>query len=476
MKRMLIAALAVAVGAMVLGSGSASAATGTTGTPGAIPVQQISCAHAADRVAVTVSSELDPSCTYTGGFDITASNVLLDCHGALIQGAPGTHVLGIVVSTPADVDMENVTIRNCRLDGFFNNIHVRRDGFRALTAGHEYDHHLRDVVIEDSTLTNSTGVGIYVDDYVTETTMRRLVIVGSGSTGVYLDAGSRANVIVHDIIAGNGFKENGPNGDTGMLGGVLFRFWGPGREGIAVDGSRDNRISANWIVGNSAGGVFLYTNCGENVHTNPVSWVEHRYGSEHNLISKNLIAGGETGVWIASRMGENVYPMDCSDVPYVTGPITAVTLDRAANNAVRANTFDDLTYGVRVEDDGASVVGNQFAGADATHHAIIVGTPYRTQALGHPVTNTFVDRNQSTIVGNPSPFRWVDGTAGLTDTRNRALGHRSRFCPAPSVPRAQLIFTYAFAVQDPNGPPAPKPDYTVPALGALPPCGVAPPA
>ena len=29
---------------------------------------------------------------------------------------------------------------------------------------------------------------------------------------------------------------------------------------------------------------------------------------------------------------------------------------------------------------------------------------------------------------------------------------------------------FALAIQDPNGPPVPKPDYTVPRLGALPAC------
>ncbi len=445
------------------GFGPSTGASAVSGTP-------IACARAAERITVTSSADLDPSCTYTGGFDITASNVVLDCHGALIQGAVGTHALGILVATPADVDLADVVIRNCRIDRFFNNVHLRRDGFRALTADHEYDHHLSGVTIEDSTLTNSTGVGVYVNDYVTGTVMRRLVIAGSGSTGIYLDAGSRYNTAVHNIIAGNGFRESGPEGTVATLSGIEFRYWGPGREGIAIDGSRNNRIAANWIVGNSYGGVFVYTNCGENVHNDPQSWVEHRYGADDNTISANVIVGGEDGVWIGSRMGENVFPMDCSDPPYVSGPIQAITLDRAANNVVRGNTFDGATYGVRVEDDGTTVSRNRFAGADATHHAIIVGTPWRTSALGHPVTHTIVERNRSTIVGNPSPYRWVDGISGLTDLHNRALDRRSRFCRAPTVPRNPLIFVYAFAVQDPNGPPVPKPDFSVPTLGALAPC------
>ena len=451
--------------AMLVPVGSA-AAEPVVGSAGAV----ISCSQSAVRTVVTVSSDLDPSCTYTGGFDIAASNVVFDCHGARIHDESGTGAIGILVRTPADVDLDNVTIRNCHVDGFVNSIHIRRDGFNQLTAGHEYDHHLHGVIVEDSVLTASRGVGIYVDGYVTGTEIRRLLIVGAGSAGVYLDAGSRDNVVTENAIVLNGYRESGPSGTTAVFGGVTFRYWGPGREGIAIDGSRHNLVSGNWIAGNSAGGVFIYTNCGEYVHSEPGSWVEHRYGADDNVIRHNLIAGGETGVWVASRMGENVFPMDCSDVPYVSGPLQTITLDRAARNVVDANVIADVEYGVRVEDDGAIVTGNDFAGPDATHHAVIVGTPWRNRVLAHPVTNTIVRENRSSIVGNASPYRWVDGVSALDAGRNRALGRRSRICEAPDLPRRSLIFVDALAVQDPNGPPVPRPDYTVAKLGALPPC------
>ena len=137
-------------------------------------VAAISCSQAATRTVVTVSSDLDPACTYTGGFDITASNVVFDCHGARIRDASGTGAIGILVTTPAAVDLDNVTIRNCHVDGFLNSIHALRDGFNHLAAGHEYDHHLQGVVVEDSTLTNSRGVGLYIDGYVTGTQIRHL--------------------------------------------------------------------------------------------------------------------------------------------------------------------------------------------------------------------------------------------------------------------------------------------------------------
>jgi len=430
----------------------------------------IGCDRAATRVQVTASVVLDPSCTYTGGFDVRASNVVLDCRHALVQGSQGG--IGILVETPADVDMSNVTIRDCRVDGWVNSIHLRRAGFNSLPAGHEYDHRLDRVSVVDSVLTNSRGVGLYVDGYVTHTLVQRVIVNNAGSTGIYLDAGSRYGRVMQNILVHNGYRENGatPEGTVTTFNGLTFRFWGPGREGIAVDGSRDNVITANWIVGNSAGGVFLYTNCGEYVHSDPANWVEHRFGADDNHVVGNLITGGETGVWVASRMGENVFPMDCSDVPYVSGPALAITLDRAPRTEIRGNLIGDTYSAIRVEDDGTRVLSNVIGGVDATRHGIIVGTPYRTSVLHHPVTDTVVQGNVSLIRGNRSPYRWVDGVAGLDARGNTALGVPAAFCAAPDVPRGPFVMVYALALQDPNGPPVPRPAYTVPRLGALGPC------
>jgi hypothetical protein len=62
-----------------------------------------------------------------------------------------------------------------------------------------------------------------------------------------------------------------------------------------------------------------------------------------------------------------------------------------------------VTYGVRVEDDGTKVVANRFAGPDATHHAVVIGTPERTTVLGRPVRGTTLSANVSTIAANPNP-------------------------------------------------------------------------
>lgn len=426
----------------------------------------IPCSNADERVTVTVNSVLDPSCTYRAGFEITASNLTLDCRGALISSASPNGV-GIEVSTPVDSDLSGVTIRNCKVRGFLNSMRVTRVGFRTLTAGHEYDHGISGVVIEDSDLSGSSGVGIYVDAYVTRTTIRDNAIVGAGSTAVYLEAGSTDNVVQGNTIRDNGFVENSPSGQLFSFSGAQFRFWGTGREGIAVDGSRRNRIVGNVLSGNSAGGVFVYTNCGENVHVDPQAWIPRPYGADDNVIQGNVFDGGVNGVWVGARMGENLLPMDCSDPQYSPG----ITLDRAPRATVSGNTFRNVVYGVRVEDDQAKVIGNRFVADDAGSYAVVVGTPYRTQLLQRPVTGTVLAANRSTITGNASPYRWVDGESDSRVLGNVANGRAVGWCRSQDLPRGPFVMALRVVIEPVGSPVTPTPpDLAFPTVGPQPPC------
>jgi parallel beta-helix repeat protein len=302
------------------------------------------------------------------------------------------------------------------------------------------------------------------------TTIRNSRVSGAGSSGIYLEAGSAYNVVTGNRLLDNGFRENGPGGRLISLSGTQFRFWGIGREGISVDGSRRNFIANNRFSGNSAGGVFLYTNCGEYVNSRPERYFQRRYGADDNVIAGNRFEGGVNGVWVASRMGESTLPMECSDPAYVKSGIKWITLDRAARNQVLLNRFDDVTYGVRVEDDDTKVAGNLFTAPDATHHAVVVGTPDRTTALDRPVSGTKLVGNTSWIRENPDPYRWVSGQVNTTVALNRALGRPVGLCQGKELPRGPFVMTLAFAVEPVGAPVTPTPDLTVPEVGALPPC------
>jgi parallel beta-helix repeat protein len=455
-------------GALALGLGVALLAPACVPSDNTQGFATIGCDGGEEPIVVVVNSKLDPSCTYTGGFVIRASNVVFDCRGALIDG--GRRGVGIQVETPVDVSMSNVRVRHCRVNGFLNSMRVTRVGFRALEAGHEYDNHLSDVVIERSVVTNSRGVGIFVDGYVSRVRLENLHVEGTGSSGIYLEAGSRENVVANNTIVNNGFNENGPGGQTFNFGGVRFRFWGTGREGLSVDGSSDNRIYRNVFEGNSAGAIFLYTNCSEFVNEKPERFFPRRTKAERNVIRRNEIRGGLIGIWVGSRQSENTLPMDCANPAYVEGPANRITLDYANDNTLRDNVFDDVTYGVRVEDDNTRVIDNTFVAPDADHHAVIVGTKYRGPELGRPVTGTVLARNDADIAGNTHPYRWTYGHGDLTVNDNTANGAEVGICEGVPIPINQFIFVLALAVEPEGAPVTPAPDLTVETIGPLPPC------
>jgi parallel beta-helix repeat protein len=393
--------------------------------------QLIGCDRAAERVNVTVTSHLDPSCTYTGGFDVTASNVVFDCRGARIETTTGDG-RGIGVRSPATVAQANVVVRNCVVKGFLNNIRVTRTGFKDLAPGSEYADASSNIVIENSHLYESRGSGLFVDGFVTDVTLRNLEIAGSGGVGIYLEAGSKDNVVESNHIHNNGFGDVVPEGVPFDFFGVQFRYASTGREGIAIDGSRNNVVRNNRISANSAGGIFLYKNCGEYATERPNQWWERLYGANGNLIEDNLISYEENGVWVGSRMAENQLFMDCSDPTYAADALRAIHRDVALDNTIRGNTLFKAGLGVRVEDDGTVVEDNVFLSDVATDQAVLVGTKERTAILGEPVSGTVIDGNVSLITGNHEPYRWIHGHVGTVYGENL-----DALTPAPLVPGTQ---------------------------------------
>lgn len=424
--------------------------------------QLIDCSRAGDLVEITQDSHLDPSCVWTRGIRIHTSNVTLDCQGARLYGPDRQR--GIEISAPVDTPLTHVTVRNCEIEGFLNNIRITRDGFRELAEGVEYENGFSNILIEDVTLRNSRGVGLFVDGYVTGVTLRRLHVEGSGSSGIYLEAGSKDTLVEDCDIVGNGFGENGPRWQVFGQGGLAnIWFFGTGREGLSIDGARSSIVRNNRFAGNAFGGIFLYKNCGEYVTTRPERWWHRRYGATGNLIEHNTFTGGMNGIWIGARMGENVAPMECSDPHYTPG----YALDQADDNIIRENIFENVTYGVRVEDDGNQILDNQFSG-DGAQQAILIGTPVRTAALGQPVAGTVVTGNVATIPANPSPYRWVHGHTQTTFSGNLSLGAPAPLCRGVEPARGPFVMTIAFVVSD-EQPVDPPPPLDTPApLGPCP--------
>lgn len=377
-----------------------------------VPTKLFDCSMASSRIQVTESVSLDPDCTYTAGIDVTSSHVTLDCRGAMVDPGDGRSGVAIHVHSPADTPLEDVEVRNCVTRGFTNGIRVSRDGFKNLAPGHEYDVESSDIRLVNNDVAASNGTGIFVNGYVSDVTIDHQRVHNTGGPGIYLEAGSRHNTVEHSQIVQNGYANTAEPAQTMVLSGVTVAYLQTGREGIAIDGSRDNIIRSNVIAGNALAGITLYKNCGEYATQKPSEWWNRPYGASGNLIEANTIANERNGVWVGSRMGENTYFLDCSDTPYQTGFLRSVTLDSAVGNTVTQNTFVADRHGVRVEDDGTTVSANRFLGdaADPVHpvsEAVLVGTPVRTQVLGRAVSGTVVADNVSELVGVDSPYAWI---------------------------------------------------------------------
>jgi hypothetical protein len=413
----LTASAALLVGAAVAPSAAATPSAG-------VPV--VSCDQAGSTIVLTASADLDPTCTYSGGIQIIRSHVTLDCQGAHVDQGDGRSGVGILITTDVDTALTDITVRNCVVHGFLDGMRITRVGFRTLAEGHEYEHDYSRVRLVDDQVSGTGGVGIYVDGYVTGVGIKHVTITDAGSTGIYLETGSKGTRVLDSTIEHNGYANTDPVGTPYVVAGVTFLYVSTGREGIAVDGSQDNVIRDNVIGDNSYGGVLLYQNCGENYTSDRADWLPRRTAASGNHIEDNTITDEPNGVWIASRMAENLALWDCSTPSYDTTGGAYHVLDHAPANAVTHNTFVGDTYGVRVEDDANVVRRNRFVDASgpttvpAPVAAVLVGTEFRTSALDHPVTGTVVADNASSLAGVASPYAVIWGDAATAFTGNRS--------------------------------------------------------
>ena len=284
-----------------------------------------------------------------------------------------------------------------------------------------------------------------MDGYVTGVTLRQMDIAGSGSVGIYLEAGSKGSTVLDNHIHHNGYAGTGPKGATFDLGGgALVRYLSTGREGLAVDGSRYNRVVRNRFDHNANGAILVYKNCGEFRTLRPEQWWTRPYGSTGNRIEDNSIRAEKYGVWIGSRMSENQPLLDCSDPAYVTTPSTRIHEDQADDNVVEGNELRDVRWGIRVEDDRASIVRNHFSGTTASGAAVLIGTQYRTTQLRRPVTGTRVVGNRSDVAGLEHPYLWIHGHTGTEFRHNRNGRRVATLEPGTQPPRDPFLLVVRF--------------------------------
>lgn len=182
---------------------------------------------------------------------------------------------------------ENVTIKNCNIKGGVRVSGIKEIGvvlhedlvLSSRFAGHTLRAQKsapKNISILNSTIEAIGGVPFYIDAGVTGFKLENSTILGhSEKEGIYLDAETSSAVIRNNI----------------------FRIH-TGRPLIAIDGSANNIIEGNQILGKRNGGILIYRNCGEK------GLVRHQ-APMNNTIKENYFDNNfkqaRPDIWIGSR-------------------------------------------------------------------------------------------------------------------------------------------------------------------------------
>ena len=253
---------------------------------------------------------------------ITKSNTRIDCKGKEFNNGKTTEIR--VIS-----DIENITIKNCKLKGSIRvyGLGMNGENEEVKKSSHKAGHTERaqaaapsNVLISNMKIESVNRIPVYLSPGVTRTTVENNKFIGTtDSTVIYLDAESAYNTIYNNTfdVSGNFTLRQ-------------FRI----REVIAVDGSAHNTISGNKFKTAVGGGVYLYRNCGEG------GTVRHQ-SPQHNLIENNdfNLSGlhiNNYGIWLGARNGNRFY---CNaDEGHKFGS-SVNDRDFANNNIIRDNKF-----------------------------------------------------------------------------------------------------------------------------------------
>ena len=349
----------------------------------------IDCAQLTPKQIVKVKghSVLSASCDLTAKsirFELNDSHSSLDCQGALLstRADDASTASAIMIKPKTDSAIEDITVANCHVDGYGHALHIRQysqpnqryarglidpAANRALAPS--------DIRVINVSSQNSINSGMFVGDHVHGVSFDKIRIQNAGTVGLYLEFGSRDNVIQNSVFVGNGFRTFKPN-----------------REAIAVDSSSNNRIENNQFIHNGAGSILLYRNCFE--HADDSTRGNHfkrTESSRDNMIRGNIFNDEPVGVWVASRQSRNLKGFECGAYLLKQTPFASYHLDSAKDNQIIDNRFEQVEQGIIVEDDGTFISGNQFA-VDV-NLPISVGSEIREDSAAGAIKNTVIKNN-----------------------------------------------------------------------------------
>ena len=237
---------------------TATPALEPTGTPSACGPTITSC-NCSFNSPGTYVLDRDLTCDWGMGFYEGASGSTLDCQGHTIRASSAQSGTGLYA-----IDASDLTIRNCRLDGFYSDTQFTR---------------INNCRIQNNTFLNGPNGGMAL---ISSNGCRITGNTATGnSNGLYLSGCN--NTLV---------ENNTVNMDT--YGGLNFA----NSAGLVVSGNTLNGSHGGIFVGNCTNGVFE-RNTITSSNTSAI-WV---YDSRNNRFESNTLSTGAWGVEIRNSTG-----------------------------------------------------------------------------------------------------------------------------------------------------------------------------
>ena len=322
---------------------------------------------------------LPKNCIYQRSIQITDSNTVLDCQGSTFVG-DGRVKVGLLIDSEGK-PMSNVIVKNCTFQNFESSgVRVtwsEKDVDKGSDRNEIYRKSPTNILLENIKVENSGRNGIYIDDYVTNVILKDSVVQNSGGGAVYLEFSSKRNKLINNKFIRNGFGLGGEGGSQ--------------REAVSIDSSSENIIEGNTFQENSAGGIFLYKNCGEKFLTGNqvIRWMH----SDNNIISKNNFKNEKIGIWIASRQSRDLSKWGCGDAPIE--PSGTYYQDFANSNKIIDNSFCRVAVPIRNEGDDNNFIGNKFDLQGKT--TIEQPVTMRQRLLGKSTVGTVIQKSKAIV-------------------------------------------------------------------------------
>jgi parallel beta-helix repeat protein len=272
-------------------------------------------------------------------FEITASNITLDCKGfAIVGDSYGGGDIGI------NILANGTEIKNCEIKGFYEGVSISGN-YSTLTSNKIHSNNGNGVYIYDSghnTLTgnniysNNRGVYIYKSDHNTLTGNN----IYSNNKGVYIYYWNSD----HNTLTGNNIYSNNNEGvyisgrNNILMGNNIYSNI---YDGVYISGY-DNTLMGNNITKNYNGvSISGYDNTlmGNNIYS-------HNYGmrisgDDNTLMGNNIYSNNDAGVYISgdynTLMGNNI-----------TKNYNGVSISGDYNTLMGNNIYSNKNYGVYI--------------------------------------------------------------------------------------------------------------------------------